>query len=188
MKKLLITATLLLGATATILACTNFIVTKGASADGSTFISYAADSHTLYGELYYRPAATFPEGTMFEVEEWDTGRKLGKIKQVAKTYSVVGNINEYQVAISETTFGGREELVDTNGIIDYGSLIYIALQRSKTAREAIKVMVELTNEYGYFSGGKANCPERFRPKPTQKSRQNDCREQHEDETSHNSRK
>ncbi|MDR0619509.1 MAG: C69 family dipeptidase [Bacteroidales bacterium] len=139
----------------TIMACTNFLVTKGASADGSTFISYAADSHVLYGELYFRPAATYPAGTMMTVEEWDTGRKLGEIKQALNTYSVVGNINEYQLAIGETTFGGREELHDTTGIIDYGSLIYITLQRAKTAREAVKIMVELTDEYGYASEGES---------------------------------
>jgi dipeptidase len=147
-------ATLLFGASA-VTACTNFLVTKGASADGSTFISYAADSHVLYGELYFRSAATYPAGTMMTVEEWDTGRKLGEIKQVQQTYSVVGNINEYQLAIGETTFGGREELHDTTGIMDYGSLIYITLQRAKTAREAIKIMVELTDEYGYASEGES---------------------------------
>ncbi|MDR2684359.1 MAG: C69 family dipeptidase [Prevotellaceae bacterium] len=148
----IIAAVLFLNASA-IMACTNFLVTKGASANGSTFISYAADSHVLYGELYFRPAAKYPAGTMMTVEEWDTGRKLGEIKQALQTYSVVGNINEHQLAIGETTFGGREELHDTTGIVDYGSLIYIALQRAKTAREAIKIMVELTNEYGYASEG-----------------------------------
>jgi dipeptidase len=136
-------------------ACTNFLVTKGASADGSTLISYAADSHVLYGELYYRPAATYPAGTMMDVVEWDSGKKLGQIKQAQQTYSVVGNMNEHQLSIGETTFTGREELIDTAGIIDYGSLIYITLQRAKTAREAIKVMVELTNEYGYASSGES---------------------------------
>ncbi len=136
-------------------ACTNFIVTKGASKDGSTFITYAADSHTLYGELYYRPAATYPAGTMVDIYEWDSGKKLGQIKQVLSTYSVVGNINEHQLAISETTYGGRPELVDATGIIDYGSLIYTTLQRAKNAREAIKVMVELVAEYGYCSSGES---------------------------------
>ena len=136
-------------------ACTNFIVTKGASKDGSTFITYAADSHTLYGELYYYPAATYPAGSMLDVYEWDTGKKLGQIKQVMQTYSVVGNMNEHQLAISETTYGGRSELVDTTGIIDYGSLIYITLQRAKNAREAVKIMVELVAEYGYCSGGES---------------------------------
>lgn len=136
-------------------ACTNFLVTKGASKDGSTMITYAADSHTLYGELYYRPAATYKPGDMFTVYEWDTGKKLGEIPQVAQTYSVVGNINEHQLAISETTYGGRHELEDTTGIIDYGSLIYITLQRAKNAREAIKVMAELVENYGYYSSGES---------------------------------
>jgi dipeptidase len=137
------------------MGCTNFMVTKKASKDGSNYITYAADSHTLYGELYYRPAATHPEGTWVDVIEWDSGKKLGKIKQVQHTYSVVGNINQHQLAISETTFTGREELVDTTGIIDYGTLIYFTLQRAKNAREAIKVMYELVSEYGYCSSGES---------------------------------
>jgi dipeptidase len=137
------------------IACTNYLVTKGASVDGSTMVTYAADSHVLYGELYHWPAAEHPEGTMLDVYEWDTGKYLGKIKQASKTYNVVGNMNEFQLAIGETTFGGREELVDTTGIIDYGSLIYITLQRSRNAREAIKVMAELVAEYGYYSSGES---------------------------------
>lgn len=137
------------------MACTNFLVTKGASTDGSTMISYAADSHLLYGELYYRPAADYPEGTMVKVYEWDTGKYLGEIPQVAHTYSVVGNVNEHQLAIGETTYGGRSELRNEDGIIDYGSLIYLTLQRAKTAREAIKVMTELVAEYGYYSSGES---------------------------------
>lgn len=140
---------------ADILGCTNYIVTKGASADGSVMITYAADSHTLYGELYHWPAKDYPAGTMLDVTEWDTGKPLGKIKQVRHTYNVVGNMNEFQVAIGETTFGGREELTDTTAIIDYGSLMYIALQRSKTAREAIRVMASLVAEYGYASSGES---------------------------------
>ncbi|MBN1251311.1 MAG: C69 family dipeptidase [Bacteroidales bacterium] len=136
-------------------ACTNFLITKGASANGSTYITYAADSHLLYGELYYWPAADYPDGSWLDVYEWDTGKYLGKIKQVAHTYSVVGNMNEHQVAIGETTFGGRHELEDPDAIIDYGSLMYIALQRSKTAREAIKVMTDLVAEYGYYSSGES---------------------------------
>lgn len=136
-------------------ACTNILVTKGASATGSTMISYAADSHTLYGELYHWPAAQHPEGTMLPIKEWDTGKPLGEIAQVEETYNVVGNINEYQLAIGETTYGGRKELVDTTGIMDYGSLIYVTLQRAKTAREAIKVMTELVAEYGYYSSGES---------------------------------
>lgn len=136
-------------------ACTNILVTKGASKNGSTLISYSADSHTLYGELYFRPAKTYPEGTMLDVYEWDTDKYLGKIKQVKSTYSVVGNMNEHQLVIGETTYGGREELVDSTGIIDYGSLIYITLQRAKTAREAIKIFHELVSEYGYYSSGES---------------------------------
>lgn len=136
-------------------ACTNILVTKGASATGSTMISYAADSHTLYGELYHWPAATYPEGTMLQINEWDTNKPLGEIAQTAETYNVVGNMNEYQLAIGETTYGGRKELVDTTGIMDYGSLIYVTLQRAKTAREAITVMTDLVAEYGYYSSGES---------------------------------
>lgn len=136
-------------------ACTNFLITKGASKDGSTMVSYAADSHSLYGELYYRPAADYPAGAKVKVYEWDTGKYLGEIDQVPHTYAVIGNMNEHQLAIGETTYGGRHELVDTTGIIDYGSLIYLTLQRAKTAREAIKTMVELTTEYGYYSSGES---------------------------------
>lgn len=137
-------------------ACTNFLVTKGASVDGSTFISFAADSHVLYGELYHWPAATYEKGAMLDVYEWDTGKFLGQIKQAEETYNVVGNMNEFQVAIGETTYGGRSELGSQEGaIVDYGSLMYIALQRSKSAREAIKVMGELVSEYGYYSVGES---------------------------------
>ncbi|MDD3280726.1 MAG: C69 family dipeptidase [Bacteroidales bacterium] len=136
-------------------ACTNFLVTKGASKDSSTFISYAADSHTLYGELYHYPAATYPAGTLMDVYEWDSGKKLGQIKQALVTYNVVGNINEHQVAIGETTYGGLDYLQDKRGIVDYGSLIYITLQRAKTAREAIKIFHELVSEYGYCSSGES---------------------------------
>jgi dipeptidase len=136
-------------------ACTNFLITKGASADGSCMISYSADSHTLFGELYHWPAATYPEGALLDIYEWDTGKYLGKIKQAARTYNVIGNMNENQVAIGETTFGGREELVDTAGIMDYGSLIYVALQRARTAREAIEIMTSLVAEYGYYSSGES---------------------------------
>ncbi len=137
-------------------ACTNFLVTKGASADGSVMISYSADSHTLYGELYHWPAASWPVGSMLDVYEWDTGKFMGKIPQAHQTYNVVGNMNEYQVAIGETTYGGREELLkQPDAIIDYGSMMYIALQRSKTAREALKVMTELVAQYGYASEGES---------------------------------
>ncbi len=136
-------------------ACTNILVTKGASADGSTLVSYAADSHALYGELYFWPARNHPPGAMLDVYEWDTGRFMGRIAQVEHTYKVVGNMNEHQVSIGETTFGGRPELRDTTGIMDYGSLIYIALQRARTAREAIEVMTSLVEEYGYYSSGES---------------------------------
>ncbi|MDR1055581.1 MAG: C69 family dipeptidase [Prevotellaceae bacterium] len=136
-------------------ACTNFLVTKGASTDGSTMITYAADSHTLYGELYFWLAAKYPAGTMLKIYEWDSGRYIGEIPQVAQTYRVIGNMNEHSLAIGETTFGGHRKLVDKNGLIDYGSLIYITLQRAKTAREAIKIMAELVNNYGYCSDGES---------------------------------
>ncbi|MDR2388989.1 MAG: C69 family dipeptidase [Tannerellaceae bacterium] len=137
------------------LACTDLLVGKKASTDGSVILSYAADSHNLYGELYHWPAALWPKGAMLEVREWDTGKPLGRIPQAPQTYSVTGNMNEYQVAITESTWGGRRQLRDTTGILDYGSLIYIALQRSKSAREAIRVMTSLVEEYGYYSGGES---------------------------------
>ena len=136
-------------------SCTNVLVSKGASVDGSTMISYAADSHNLYGELYYKPAKDYAAGTFFDVHEWDTGKLLGKIRQARHTYSVVGNINEHQLAIGETTYGGREELADSTAIMDYGSLIYIALQRAKTARAAIDTIASLMAEYGYYSSGES---------------------------------
>lgn len=137
-------------------ACTNFLVTKGASKDGSVMVTYSADSHTLYGELYHWPAAKWPAGTMLDVYEWDTGKYMGQIPQAPETYNVIGNMNEHQVAIGETTYGGREELFTQAGaIVDYGSLIYIGLQRSKTAREALKVITELMAEYGYASEGES---------------------------------
>ncbi|MBK3518127.1 C69 family dipeptidase [Carboxylicivirga sp. N1Y132] len=136
-------------------ACTNVLVTKNASVDGSTLISYAADSHDLYGELYFWPAATYEAGSMLKVYEWDTGKYLGEIEQAAQTYTVIGNMNEHQLTIAETTFGGRSELRDPEGLIDYGSLIYITLQRAKTAREAIKTMTELVENYGYYSSGES---------------------------------
>ncbi len=136
-------------------ACTNVLVTKNASVDGSTMISYAADSHVLYGELYFWPATTYAEGTMLKVYEWDTSKYLGEIDQVAQTYSVIGNMNEHQLSIAETTFGGRKELGNPDGLIDYGSLIYITLQRAKTAREAISTMADLVEKYGYYSSGES---------------------------------
>ncbi len=138
-----------------IYACTNFLITRGASVDGSTMITYTADSHTLYGELYFWPAANYPPGTMLDVIEWDSGRLLGQIPQVPHTYNVVGNMNEFQLAIGETTFGGRHELMDTTGRMDYGSMIYLALQRARNCREAIKIMTDLAQEYGYCSEGES---------------------------------
>ncbi|WP_321515833.1 C69 family dipeptidase [Marinifilum fragile] len=160
MKKIYAIASLLLAiivfSTTTSQACTNYLVTRGASTDGSNMITYAADSHVLYGELYFRPAADWAEGTMIDVYEWDTGKYLGKIPQVPHTYSVVGNMNEFQLAIGETTYGGRSELGSQEGaLIDYGSLIYLTLQRAKNAREAIKVMTELVENYGYYSSGES---------------------------------
>lgn len=137
------------------LACTNFLITKGASADGSTMITYAADSHELYGELVILPGGRHQPGEMIDVKEWDTGKFLGQIPQVPETYWVVGNINEHQVSIGETTFTGREELTDPDGKVDYGSLMFLALQRAKTAREAIDVMTGLVAEFGYYSSGEA---------------------------------
>ncbi len=138
-----------------VLACTNFLVTPGASVNGTAMITYAADAHVLYGELYFRPAADYPPGTLMDVYEWDTNRFLGRIPQLAHTYSVVGNMNEHQVAIGETTYGGRSELYDSTGTIDYGSLIYITLQRARTAREAIHIMGDLVAEHGYCSSGES---------------------------------
>ena len=135
-------------------ACTNFLVGKAASADGSTMVSYAADSYGMFGFLHFAPAQDWPEGAMREVKDWDTGRPQGQIPQIAHTYTVVGNMNENQVTIGETTWGGREALWDTVGV-DYGSLIYIALERSKTAREAIEWFITLVNEYGYASEGES---------------------------------
>ncbi len=134
-------------------ACTNFIVGKKASTDGSVICSYNADSYGAYMPLYHYPAAKHQKGDKRKVYEWDTNKYLGEIDEVLETYNVVGNINEWQVTIGETTYGGREEMADSTGIIDYGSLIYIALQRSKSAREAIQVMTSLVEQYGYCSEG-----------------------------------
>lgn len=154
-KKLILCAAFLTAAVADTFACTNLIVGKNASADGSTIVSYSADSYGLFGELYHYPAATYKKGTMLDVYEWDTGKYLGQIEQARQTYNVIGNMNEHQVTIGETTFGGRPELADSTGIIDYGSLIYIGLQRSRTAREAIRIMTDLVQEYGYYSEGES---------------------------------
>ena len=156
MKKL----RLILAATAAVAygaasACTNFIVTKGASTDGSVMVTYAADSHALYGALYHTPGGKHKSGTMLPVYEWDTGRYLRDIPQVKETWSTIGNMNEHSLIIGETTYGGRRELEDSTGRMDYGSLIYITLQRAKTAREAIDVIAELANTYGYASSGES---------------------------------
>lgn len=136
-------------------ACTNFIVTKGASTDGSVMVTYAADSHALYGALYHTPGGKHKSGTMLPVYEWDTGRYLRDIPQVKETWSTIGNMNEHSLIIGETTYGGRRELEDSTGRMDYGSLIYITLQRAKTAREAIGVIAELADTYGYASSGES---------------------------------
>ncbi len=151
----ILTAWLIFFTTGEVKSCTNYLVTKGASATGSTMITYAADSHVLYGELYFRPAKDYPEGSMLDIYEWDTNKYLGQIPQVKHTFSVVGNMNEHQVSIGETTYGGRESLVDPKAIVDYGSLMYITLQRSKNAREAIKTMTTLVDKYGYYSEGES---------------------------------
>ena len=155
MKKLFTTFLFIVCTLVPVLSCTNLLVGKAASVDGSTMMTYSADSYTLYGELYHWPAATYSPGTMLDIYEWDTHKFLGKIPQVAQTYNVIGNMNEHQLCIGETTFGGRPELVDSTAIMDYGSLIYIALQRSKTAREAIQVMTDLVAAYGYYSEGES---------------------------------
>ena len=153
MKRLFLTLVFLAG-TASAFACTNFIVTKGASTDGSVMVTYAADSHQLYGALYKHNGGK-QKRTKLAVNEWDTGRFLGIIDQVPATYSTVSNMNEHSLIITETTYGGRHELEDPKGVMDYGSLIYIALQRAKSAREAIEVIVDLANTYGYASSGES---------------------------------
>ena len=134
-------------------ACSNFIVGKKASVDGSVMCSYSADDYGMFQYLCHYPAAKHAKGEMRKIFDWDSNKYYGEIPEAAETYNVIGNINEWQVTIGETTYGGREEMVDSTGIMDYGSLIYVALQRSKTAREAIKVMTTLANTYGYNSGG-----------------------------------
>ncbi|MFO7721807.1 MAG: C69 family dipeptidase [Bacteroidales bacterium] len=135
--------------------CTSYLVTKGASADGSTMISYAGDSHVRYGTLYFFPRATWPEGSMLTIYDRSSGRPLGQIPQPRETHQVIGFMNEHQVSIGESTFGGRSELEDTTGLIDWGSIMFLGLQRARTAREAIKVMTELVEKHGYFSSGQS---------------------------------
>ena len=154
-KKIWMAAVLMLAVVMKGVACTNLIVGKAASVDGSVLVTYSADSFGMFGHLCHYLAGKHAPGTMVDIRDWDSNKYLGQIPQVAETYNVIGNINEYQVTIAETTFGGRPELVDKNGLIDYGSLIYLGLQRSRTAREAIKVMTDLVKEYGYYSGGES---------------------------------
>lgn len=146
-------AVAMLGSVSEAEACSNFIVGKKASVDGSVMCSYSADDYGMFQYLCHYPAAKHAKGEMRKIFDWDSNKYYGEIPEAAETYNVVGNINEWQVTIGETTYGGREEMVDSTGIMDYGSLIYVALQRSKTAREAIKVMTTLANTYGYNSGG-----------------------------------
>ena len=146
-------AVAMLGSVSEAEACSNFIVGKKASADGSVMCSYSADDYGMFQNLCHYPAAKHAKGEMRKIFDWDSNKYYGEISEAAETYSVIGNINEWQVTIAETTYGGREEMVDSTGIMDYGSLIYVALQRSKTAREAIKVMTTLANTYGYNSEG-----------------------------------
>lgn len=156
-KALAAVALLASAVTADSSACTNLIAGKGATTDGSVMMSYSADSHNLFGFLHHSPAARHPKGAMRKITDWDTGKPLGEIPQVAETYNVVGNMNEHQLAIGESTWGGREELADTTGqsVMDYGSLIYVALERAKNAREAIDVMTDLVEKYGYASEGES---------------------------------
>ena len=152
MKRQILLSTLLAVSMAST-ACTNFIVTKGASTDGSVICTYNADDYGMFLNLCHFSAATHPRGTMRQVYDWDSGEYHGEIPEAPATYNVIGNINEYQVTIGETTYGGRKEMIDPTGILDYGSLIYITLQRSRSAREAISVMTTLAETYGYNSGG-----------------------------------
>ena len=146
-------AVAMLGSVSEVEACSNFIVGKKASVDGSVMCSYSADDYGMFQYLCHYPAAKHAKGEMRKIFDWDSNKYYGEIPEAAETYNVIGNINEWQVTIGETTYGGREEMVDSTGIMDYGSLIYVALQRSKTAREAIKVMTTLANTYGYNSEG-----------------------------------
>ena len=155
MKKIAILSLLTVAAWPQAWTCTSLIAGKQATADGSVLVTYSADSHTLYGALTSSPATDWPKGSMRKIVEWDTNKPLGEIEQVEHTYAVVGNMNEHQLTIVESTWGGRPELVDTTGIIDYGSLIQLGLERAKTAREAIKVMTGLVKKYGYCSSGES---------------------------------
>ncbi|MEF9931729.1 MAG: C69 family dipeptidase [Bacteroidales bacterium] len=137
------------------LPCTNLLISKGASKDGSVMVTYAADSHTRYGTLVYMPRGSHKPGEMIQIREWGKERLLGEIPQVPYTYNVIGNMNENQVVIGESTWGGLNEMRDTQAILDYGSLIYLSLQRAKTAREAIEIFTSLADKYGYASSGES---------------------------------
>ena len=152
MKSLILSAAMLLASSGAF-ACSNLIVGKKASVDGSVLVSYNADDYGMFGYLCHYPAGTHPKGTMRAIYDWDSGVYHGEIEEAPVTYNVIGNINEFQLSIGETTYGGREEMVDSTGILDYGSLIYVTLQRAKTAREAISVMTSLVEKYGYNSEG-----------------------------------
>lgn len=152
MKSLILSAAMLL-ASGGAFACSNLIVGKKASVDGSVLVSYNADDYGMFGHLCHYPAGTHPKGSMRQIYDWDSGVYHGEIEEAPVTYNVIGNINEFQLSIGETTYGGREEMVDSTGILDYGSLIYVTLQRAKTAREAISVMTSLVEKYGYNSEG-----------------------------------
>lgn len=155
MKRIFLSLVLVAGVAIPTLACTNFLVGKAASTDGATMISYSADSYGMYGKLVYYPAGTHPAGSMRRIVDGDTNHFMGEIPEAPYTYSVMGNINEHGLSIMETTFGGREELIDKNGIIDYVSLMALGMQRARTAREAIKVMTDLVAQYGYASSGES---------------------------------
>lgn len=152
MKSLILSAAMLLASSGAF-ACSNLIVGKKASVDGSVMVSYNADDYGMFGHLCHYPAGTHPTGSMRQIYDWDSGVYHGEIEEAPVTYNVIGNINEFQLSIGETTYGGREEMVDSTGILDYGSLIYVTLQRAKTAREAISVMTSLVEKYGYNSEG-----------------------------------
>ena len=152
MKSLVLSTAMLLASSGAF-ACSNLIVGKKASVDGSVMVSYNADDYGMFGHLCHYPAGTHPKGTMRQIYDWDSGVYHGEIEEAPVTYNVIGNINEFQLSIGETTYGGREEMVDSTGILDYGSLIYVTLQRAKTAREAISVMTSLVEKYGYNSEG-----------------------------------
>lgn len=152
MKSLVLSAAMLLASSGAF-ACSNLIVGKKASVDGSVMVSYNADDYGMFGHLCHYPAGTHPKGSMRQIYDWDSGVYHGEIEEAPVTYNVIGNINEFQLSIGETTYGGREEMVDSTGILDYGSLIYVTLQRAKTAREAICVMTSLVEKYGYNSEG-----------------------------------